>query len=75
MNQNRGRGADLLLVYDFMPNGSLDKFLFDEPNRVLSWQERLKIIKGVASGLLYLHQGYEQIVIHRDIKKEAFLML
>ncbi|KAL0451122.1 UNVERIFIED_CONTAM: L-type lectin-domain containing receptor kinase S.4 [Sesamum latifolium] len=68
------RGADLLLVYDFMPNGSLDKFLFDEPNRVLSWQERLKIIKGVASGLLYLHEGYEQIVIHRDIKASNVLL-
>ncbi|KAL0338287.1 UNVERIFIED_CONTAM: L-type lectin-domain containing receptor kinase S.4 [Sesamum angustifolium] len=69
-----GRGADLLLVYDFMPNGSLDKFLFDEPNRVLSWQQRLKIIKGVASGLLYLHEGYEQIVIHRDIKASNVLL-
>ncbi|KAL2250490.1 UNVERIFIED_CONTAM: L-type lectin-domain containing receptor kinase S.4 [Sesamum indicum] len=68
------RGADLLLVYDFMPNGSLDKFLFDEPNRVLSWQQRLKIIKGVASGLLYLHEGYEQIVIHRDIKASNVLL-
>ncbi|KAK4419040.1 L-type lectin-domain containing receptor kinase S.4 [Sesamum alatum] len=68
------RGADLLLVYDFMPNGSLDKFLFDEPKRVLSWQQRLKIIKGVASGLLYLHEGYEQIVIHRDIKASNVLL-
>ncbi|KAL0375240.1 UNVERIFIED_CONTAM: L-type lectin-domain containing receptor kinase S.4 [Sesamum radiatum] len=68
------RGVDLLLVYDFMPNGSLDKFLFDKPNRVLSWQERLKIIKGVASGLLYLHEGYEQIVIHRDIKASNVLL-
>ncbi|KAK4396210.1 L-type lectin-domain containing receptor kinase S.4 [Sesamum angolense] len=68
------RGADFLLVYDFMPNGSLDKFLFDEPNRVLSWQQRLKIIKGVASGLLYLHEGYEQIVIHRDIKASNVLL-
>ncbi|KAL3839493.1 hypothetical protein ACJIZ3_024084 [Penstemon smallii] len=67
-------GADLLLVYDFMPNGSLDKFLFDEPKCVLSWVERFKIIKGVASGLLYLHEGYEQVVIHRDVKASNVLL-
>ncbi|PIN17081.1 Serine/threonine protein kinase [Handroanthus impetiginosus] len=68
------RGGDLLLVYDFMPNGSLDKFLFDEPKCVLSWEQRFKIIKGVASGLLYLHEGYEQIVIHRDVKASNVLL-
>ncbi|XWS74936.1 hypothetical protein CRYUN_Cryun01aG0041200 [Craigia yunnanensis] len=69
----RCRG-DLLLVYDFMPNGSLDKYLFDEPKRVLSWEERFKIIKGVASGLLYLHEEWEQTVIHRDIKAGNVLL-
>jgi serine/threonine protein kinase len=68
------RGGDLLLVYDFMANGSLDKFLFDEPQRVLSWEERFNIIKGVASGLLYLHEGYEQVVIHRDVKASNVLL-
>jgi hypothetical protein len=48
------READLLLVYEFMPNGSLDKHLFDEPRSILSWEQRFKIIKGVASGLLYI---------------------
>ncbi|CAA3014396.1 l-type lectin-domain containing receptor kinase [Olea europaea subsp. europaea] len=62
------RRGDLLLVYDYMPNGSLDKFLFDERKMILTWQQRLKIIKGVASALLYLHEEWEQIVIHRDIK-------
>ncbi|KAL3826023.1 hypothetical protein ACJIZ3_022052 [Penstemon smallii] len=62
------RGSDLLLVYDFMPNGSLDKLLFDQEKCVLNWEKRLNIIKGVASGLLYLHEGYEQTVIHRDVK-------
>ncbi|KAK8475763.1 hypothetical protein V6N12_058140 [Hibiscus sabdariffa] len=69
----RCRG-DLLIVYDFMPNGSLDKYLFDEPKRVLSWDERFKIIKGVASGLLYLHEEWEQTVIHRDIKAGNVLL-
>lgn len=62
------QGDDLLLVYDFMPNGSLDKHLFNEPKMILSWPQRFKIIRDVASGLCYLHEGWEQTVIHRDIK-------
>ncbi|XP_019162066.1 PREDICTED: L-type lectin-domain containing receptor kinase S.4-like [Ipomoea nil] len=69
----RKRG-DLLLVYDFMPNGSLDRLLFDRPRTVLSWEQRLNIIKCVASGLLYLHEEYEQAVIHRDIKASNVLL-
>ncbi|XP_019157233.1 PREDICTED: L-type lectin-domain containing receptor kinase S.4-like [Ipomoea nil] len=68
------RRGDLLLVYDFMPNGSLDKYLFDEPKAVLTWEQRLKIIKGVASGLLYLHEEWEQTVIHRDVKAGNVLL-
>ncbi|KAI3409080.1 Protein kinase domain-containing protein [Psidium guajava] len=69
----RQRG-DLLLVYDFMPNGSLDKYLFDEPKTILTWEQRYKIIKGVASGLLYLHEEWDQTVIHRDIKAGNVLL-
>lgn len=68
------RRGDLLLVYDYMANGSLDKYLFDEPEAVLSWVQRFKIIKGVASALLYLHEGYEQVVIHRDVKASNVLL-
>ncbi|XP_010312292.2 L-type lectin-domain containing receptor kinase S.4-like [Solanum lycopersicum] len=68
------RRGDLLLVYEFMPNGSLDNFLFDEPKMVLKWEQRFKIIKGVASGLLYLHEGYEQVVVHRDVKASNVLL-
>ncbi|KAF8392982.1 hypothetical protein HHK36_021223 [Tetracentron sinense] len=68
------RRGDLLLVYDFMSNGSLDKFLFDDPKSILTWEQRFKIIKGVASGLLYLHEEWEQIVIHRDIKASNILL-
>ncbi|KAJ8899925.1 hypothetical protein K2173_019630 [Erythroxylum novogranatense] len=68
------RKDDLLLVYDFMANGSLDKFLFDEPKMVLSWEQRFRIIKDVASGLLYLHEGYEKVVIHRDVKASNVLL-
>ncbi|EXB65273.1 L-type lectin-domain containing receptor kinase S.4 [Morus notabilis] len=68
------RRGDLLLVYDFMPNGSLDKYLFEDPKRILTWEERFKIIKGVAYGLLYLHEEWEQTVIHRDIKAGNVLL-
>lgn len=68
------RRGDLLLVYDFMPYGSLDKYLFDEPKAILSWEQRLKVTKGVASGLLYLHEEWEQTVIHRDIKAGNVLL-
>jgi hypothetical protein len=68
------READLLLVYEFMPNGSLDKHLFDKPQSILSWEQRFKIIKGVASGLLYLHEEWEKTVVHRDIKAGNVLL-
>ncbi|XP_057459156.1 L-type lectin-domain containing receptor kinase S.4-like [Lotus japonicus] len=68
------RRGDLLLVYDFMANGSLDKYLFDEPETILNWEQRFKIIKDVASALLYLHEGYEQVVIHRDVKASNVLL-
>lgn len=66
--------GDLLLVYDYMPNASLDRFLFEKPISVLSWEQRFNIIKGVASGIFYLHEQYEQIVIHRDIKASNVLL-
>ncbi|KAE8725088.1 hypothetical protein F3Y22_tig00009009pilonHSYRG00018 [Hibiscus syriacus] len=63
-----------LLVYDLMANSSLNKFLFDNPKTILNWDQRLRIIKDVASGLVYLHEGYEQILIHRDIKASNVLL-
>lgn len=68
------RKGDLILVYDYMPNGSLDKYLFDQPKEILSWGQRFNIIKGVASGLLYLHEGWEQTVVHRDVKAGNVLL-
>ncbi|XP_008790453.2 L-type lectin-domain containing receptor kinase SIT2-like [Phoenix dactylifera] len=70
----RRRNGELLLVYEFMPNGSLDKLLFNKDGFILDWRRRLQIIKGVASGLLYLHQGWEKVVIHRDIKASNVLL-
>ncbi|KAK6943624.1 Protein kinase domain [Dillenia turbinata] len=68
------RKGELLLVYDYMPNGSLDKYLHGQPEVTLNWRQRYQVIKGVASGLLYLHQGWEQTVIHRDIKASNVLL-
>ncbi|XP_066373549.1 L-type lectin-domain containing receptor kinase SIT2-like [Miscanthus floridulus] len=69
------RKSELLLVYDYMPNGSLDKFLYcahDKPS--LDWATRFHIIKGAACGLLYLHEKWDKVVIHRDIKASNALL-
>ncbi|XP_028764539.1 lectin-domain containing receptor kinase VI.3-like [Neltuma alba] len=67
------RKNDLLLVYDYISNGSLDSLLFN-PSIVLSWDQRFNIIKGIANGILYLHEDWEQVVIHRDIKTGNILI-
>uniref|UniRef100_A0A453NZ91 non-specific serine/threonine protein kinase n=1 Tax=Aegilops tauschii subsp. strangulata TaxID=200361 RepID=A0A453NZ91_AEGTS len=70
------RKGELLLVYEHMPNGSLDKHLYghqdDKPT--LNWAQRFQIIKGIASGLLYLHEEWERVVVHRDIKASNVLL-
>ncbi|XP_039137246.1 L-type lectin-domain containing receptor kinase SIT2-like [Dioscorea cayenensis subsp. rotundata] len=68
------REGELILVYEYMPNRSLDKFLFGEGKSTLSWSQRFWIIKGVASGLLYLHEDWERVVIHRDVKASNVLL-
>ncbi|GLT38956.1 hypothetical protein SLA2020_131690 [Shorea laevis] len=68
------RKGELLLVYDYMPNGSLDKYLYGQPNVTLNWGQRFRVIKGVASALLYLHEEWEQVVIHRDVKASNVLL-
>ncbi|XP_009778121.1 L-type lectin-domain containing receptor kinase IV.1-like [Nicotiana sylvestris] len=68
------RKGELLLVYECMPNGSLDKFLYDKPRRALNWNQRFRVIKGVASALVYLHEEWEQVVIHRDVKASNVLL-
>ncbi|XP_031281786.1 L-type lectin-domain containing receptor kinase IV.1-like [Pistacia vera] len=68
------RKGELLLVYDYMPNGSLDKYIYGQSNVTLNWRQRFSVIKGVALGLLYLHEEWEQVVIHRDVKASNVLL-
>uniref|UniRef100_A0A0D9WE19 non-specific serine/threonine protein kinase n=1 Tax=Leersia perrieri TaxID=77586 RepID=A0A0D9WE19_9ORYZ len=65
---------ELLLVYDYMPNGSLDKYLYGEHKLALGWSQIFRIIKGVACGLFYLHEEWERVIIHRDIKSSNVLL-
>ncbi|GMI81764.1 P2-type purinergic receptor 2, L-type lectin receptor kinase I.5 [Hibiscus trionum] len=68
------RKKELLLVYDHMENGSLDKLLFSDDKPTLNWFQRFEIMRGVASALLYLHEDWEQVVLHRDIKASNVLL-
>lgn len=69
------RGSQLLLVYEYMNHGSLEKTLFGGNNGpVLEWQERFDIALGTARGLAYLHCGCEQKIIHCDVKPENILL-
>ncbi|XP_030941996.1 L-type lectin-domain containing receptor kinase IX.1-like [Quercus lobata] len=65
--------GQLLLIYDFMPNGSLDSHLFRE-DTLLVWEVRYKIVQDLASALLYLHEEWESCVLHRDIKSSNIML-
>ncbi|KAG7954475.1 hypothetical protein I3843_11G020600 [Carya illinoinensis] len=68
------KGNQLMLVYDYMPNGSLNKWIFDKPTKLLGWEQRRRVLADIAEGLNYLHHGWDQVVIHRDVKSSNILL-
>ncbi|XP_022885247.1 G-type lectin S-receptor-like serine/threonine-protein kinase At1g67520 isoform X3 [Olea europaea var. sylvestris] len=68
-------GDDKMIIYDYMPNKSLDFFLFCPAKReLLIWDARFTIIEGIAQGLLYLHKYSRLRIIHRDLKASNILL-
>ncbi|XP_043698651.1 cysteine-rich receptor-like protein kinase 15 [Telopea speciosissima] len=69
------QGEEKLLIYEFLPNTSLDHFIFDPIKRAhLDWETRHKIIRGITRGLLYLHEESRLTIIHRDLKASNILL-
>ncbi|KAL8127204.1 hypothetical protein AgCh_014208 [Apium graveolens] len=69
------KDTERILIYEYMPNKSLDSYIFDnEVSRMVDWPKLYNIINGVARGLLYLHQDSKLRIIHRDLKASNVLL-
>ncbi|KAM4077951.1 hypothetical protein ACJW30_12G179000 [Castanea mollissima] len=68
------QGDEKILIYEYMPNKSLDCFIFEQNDTLLAWPKRFDIIIGIVRGLLYLHQDSRLQVIHRDLKASNILL-
>ncbi|CAH1438460.1 unnamed protein product [Lactuca virosa] len=69
------QGDENMLIYEYMPNKSLDSFIFDKiKSSILGWSDRFRIIHGIARGLLYLHQDSRFKIVHRDLKTSNILL-
>ncbi|XP_028105522.1 G-type lectin S-receptor-like serine/threonine-protein kinase SD1-1 [Camellia sinensis] len=70
-------GEERMLIYEYMPNGSLDSLIFGVENtrsKSLTWRRRLDIIVGIAQGVLYLHRDSRLRIIHRDLKASNVIL-
>uniref|UniRef100_A0A199UAZ0 Receptor-like serine/threonine-protein kinase n=4 Tax=Manihot esculenta TaxID=3983 RepID=A0A199UAZ0_MANES len=69
------QGDEAMLVYEYLPNKSLNSFIFDATkSAILDWRKRFDIIVGIARGILYIHQDSRLSIIHRDLKTSNILL-
>eukprot|EP01018_Ginkgo_biloba_P019958 Gb_17444 [translate_table: standard] len=68
------RNKQLFIVYDYMPNRSLEKLIFGNMKIVLQWAQRYMILNGIVIGLIYMYEQWIQMVVHKDIKSNNILL-
>ncbi|XP_022876810.1 G-type lectin S-receptor-like serine/threonine-protein kinase SD1-1 [Olea europaea var. sylvestris] len=69
------KGEEKMLIYEYMPNKSMDLILFDQTkSMLLDWSKRPQVLNGVARGLMYIHQDSLLRIVHRDLKASNTLL-